>query len=189
MTGAGETFAAFLRLGAEHVWLGFDHLMFLAGLLIVARDGRAVAVVITMFTVAHSLTLGLAALGVVRVRADGVELVIAASIVWVGVENLARRGEPRGRAVVAFGFGLVHGLGFAGVLRDLGLGGGWGALVPLAGFNLGVELGQLAVAGVAVPVWWRLRRRADFAARWQPALSAAVAVAGAAWMVARWPQW
>jgi len=80
MTGAGETFAAFLRLGLEHVWLGFDHLMFLAGLLLVARDGRAVAVVITMFTVAHSLTLGLAALGLVQARADGVELVIEAPL-------------------------------------------------------------------------------------------------------------
>jgi hypothetical protein len=102
------------------------------------------ALVITCFTLAHSVTLGLAALDFVTLSPRLVEPLIAASIVFVGVENLLRRDDPRGRWALTLAFGLIHGFGFAGVLKDAGLGSSGAALlVPLFSFNLGVELGQV----------------------------------------------
>src|SRR4030095_11994348 len=93
-----------------------------------------------------------------------VEPAIAASIVFVGVENLWRRGdEPRGRWALTFAFGLIHGFGFASVLRDLGVGAGaQGIVMPLFTFNLGVELGQVAIASVVLPIVWQLRKTEGF---------------------------
>lgn len=185
-SGAAPGFWAFLKLGVEHIWTGYDHLLFLAGLLLVCQKRRAVLVVITSFTVAHSLTLGAAALGVVNLSPRVVEPMIAASIVFVGVENILRRGEPKARWAVTFLFGLIHGFGFASVLRDLGLGqGGLGLAGPLAGFNLGVEAGQLAVAAVILPVFGVLRKRPAFEKRWMPALSAVVVLVGLFWLIER----
>lgn len=183
---AAETFTAFLRLGIEHILLGVDHLLFLAGLLIVAREWRQLVVVITMFTAAHSLTLGLAAFNVVNLPGRVTEPLIAASILFVGVENILRRGEPRARWAVTFLFGLIHGFGFASVLRELGLGAqGQGIALPLFSFNLGVEIGQLAMAAVAVPLLWMVAERPAYRTRWQPVLSGVVALAGAYWLVLR----
>ncbi len=117
-------FWGFLQLGIAHIWTGYDHLLFLAGLLIVCRRVRTIVGIISSFTVAHSITLGLAATNTVNLPSRVVEPLIAASIFYVGVENLIRRGaEPNGRWAVAFAFGLVHGFGFATVLRELGFGG------------------------------------------------------------------
>ncbi len=187
--GAGElpTAIGFVRLGVEHIWTGYDHLLFLFALLVVCRTFRSIAGIITCFTLAHSLTLALATLNLVTLPARLVEPLIAASIVYVAVENLLRRGaEPRGRWALTFGFGLIHGFGFAGVLRDLGVGGaGDGIALPLFTFNLGVELGQIVIAGAVLPLVWRLRRNPNFVARGVPALSAAVALAGLYWLLAR----
>ncbi|MBL9202016.1 MAG: HupE/UreJ family protein, partial [Opitutaceae bacterium] len=144
----------FFRQGVLHLWTGYDHILFLLALLVVCTRFRDCLVIITSFTVAHSLTLALAALEVLSLPARLVEPVIAASIVYVGVENLLRRGaEPRGRWALTFAFGLVHGFGFAGVLRELGLGaGGQGIALPLLTFNLGVEAGQIAIAAVVLPL-------------------------------------
>jgi hypothetical protein len=115
-----------------------------------------------------------------------IEPLIALSIVYVGVENFLRRGEPRGRWLVTLGFGLVHGFGFAGVLREIGFGGTGNAILwPLAAFNLGVELGQLAVAAVALPVLLALRRRPELARFEVPAASAVVVALGLFWLVQR----
>src|SRR6185295_4944850 len=129
---------------------GYDHLLFLGGLLIACRRFSTMAGIVTCFTIAHSITLALAALDVLAIPSRVVEPLIAASIVFVGIENLVRRGaEPKGRWALTFVFGLVHGFGFASVLRDLGVGrGGHGLLVPLFTFNLGVEVGQVAVAAI-----------------------------------------
>jgi hydrogenase/urease accessory protein HupE len=184
---APMAFGGFLWLGVEHIWTGYDHLLFLFALLVVCRSFRSVATIISCFTLAHSLTLAVATLNVVTLPPRFVEPAIAASIVFVAVENLMRRGaEPRGRAALTFAFGLVHGFGFASVLRDLGLGGvGAGVALPLFAFNAGVEIGQMAIAAVALPIVWQLRRHAFFVARCVPALSGIVGTAGVYWFMAR----
>ncbi len=181
------TFWGFLVLGMEHIWTGYDHLLFLFALLLVCRNFRSTVGIITCFTVAHSLTLALATLEVVNLPSRLVEAVIAASIVYVGVENLVRRGEePKGRWALTFAFGLIHGFGFASVLKQLGVGeGGSGLLLPLFTFNLGVELGQIVVALMVLPVVGRLRENEKFLQRGVPALSAVVALAGLYWLVER----
>jgi len=181
------TFWGFVRLGVEHIWTGYDHLLFLFALLIVCRSFRSIVGIVTCFTVAHSITLALATLDVVNLPARLIEPAIAASIVFVGVENLWRRGEePRGRWALTFAFGLIHGFGFASVLRDLGVGrGSEGIALPLFTFNLGVELGQIVVAAVVLPIVWWLRQRDAFVRRGVPVLSALVALAGLYWLLER----
>ena len=186
-TGGPQTFGGFLKLGVEHIWTGYDHLLFLFGLLVVCRTFRSTVAIISCFTLAHSLTLALATLDYVNLPSRFTEPAIAASIVIVGVENLVRRGaEPRGRWALSFAFGLIHGFGFATVLRDLGVGaGGKGLTMPLFAFNLGVEIGQIAIASLVLPIIWRLRRNEAFDRRAVPALSAIVTVAGIFWFLER----
>lgn len=182
-----QTFWGFIKLGVEHIWTGYDHLLFLFALLVVCRSFRSILAIVTCFTLAHSLTLALATFNVVNLPSRWVEAAIAASIVFVGVENLARRGEePKGRWALTFAFGLVHGFGFASVLRDLGVGaGGQGIAMPLFTFNLGVEIGQIAIAAVVLPLVWQLRRKETFVRRGVPALSLLVTLAGLYWLVQR----
>jgi hydrogenase/urease accessory protein HupE len=174
---------AFVRLGIEHILTGYDHLLFLAALLL--RGGRLVSLlkIITAFTGAHSVTLALAVLGVVTVPDRLVEPVIAASIVWVAVENVLRRDAPPTRWLVSFAFGLVHGFGFASALEPLALPPGRLA-VALLGFNLGVEAGQAMVVAVLVPLLAMMRRTA-----WEPRVvqtaSIVLAAVGFAWLVER----
>ncbi len=180
-------FRAFLLLGVEHIWTGYDHLLFLFGLLLVCATFRSIVAIISCFTLGHSMTLVLATFDLVNVSPTLVEPLIAASIVFVGVENLARRGAaPRGRPALTLVFGLIHGFGFASVLRDLGVGAdGGGYAVPLFSFNLGVELGQLAVAAMVLPIVWRLRENTWFLRRGVPVLSALIAAAGLWWLIER----
>jgi len=176
----------FVRLGIEHILAGFDHLCFLFALLLVTARSREVLAVITTFTAAHSRTLAAAALGVVSLTPKLVEPLIAASIVYVGMENFLLRRRPRSRLVVVFVFGLIHGLGFAGGLIERLPGVTGVAIVPpLIGFNAGVELGQLAVAACLVPLIAWARRRRDFSLRLQPAGSLLIAGAGVVWLVQR----
>jgi hypothetical protein len=150
-----ERFQRFVLLGAKHVLTGYDHLLFLVGVLIACRTLPSMLVVVTTFTVAHSLTLALAVLGHVVVFGRIVEPLIAASIVFVGIENVRRQDALWRRVAITFAFGLVHGLGFAGALDDLQL--RLSALpLTLFAFNLGVELGQLAVTMLALPLLMRL---------------------------------
>jgi hydrogenase/urease accessory protein HupE len=182
----GNSFLEFLKLGVEHILTGYDHLLFLFGLMVVCRDLRSLLTVITCFTVAHSITLALAALDIVRLPGRIVEPMIAASIAYVGVENLLRGDVPKWRSLIAFFFGLVHGLGFADALRELGINSGrFGIVMPLVGFNLGVEIGQLCVAAMVLPILWNLRRKPVFIRRWVPVFSVAVAFAGSYWMIER----
>ena len=185
--GAPPTFFGFVKLGIGHIWTGYDHLLFLFALLVVCGSFRSIVAIVSCFTVAHSLTLALATLNVVNLPSRITEPAIAASVVFVGVENLLRRGvEPRGRWALTFAFGLIHGFGFASVLRDLGVGGrGQGIAMPLFTFNLGVEIGQVAVAAVVLPVVWRLRKNETFARRGPIVFSAMVAAAGLYWLLER----
>jgi len=189
ITAASEvarSLANFLCLGVKHILTGYDHLLFLFGLLLVARGFFSSLGIITSFTVAHSITLALATLHLVQIPSRIVEPLIAASIVFVGIENLLRGDIPTARRVVAFGFGLIHGFGFASALREAGIGSGTGGIVlPLFSFNLGVELGQIMVAALALPIIWKLRENPMFIARWAPACSAAVVLLGSFWFVQR----
>jgi hydrogenase/urease accessory protein HupE len=178
-----SSFVAFVRMGIQHILTGYDHLLFLLGLVLVAKSARSLVGVVTAFTVAHSITLALATTGVWAPSARIVEPAIALSIAYVGVENLRLRDTSK-RWRIALAFGLVHGFGFAGALREIALPR---AEVPVAliGFNLGVELGQLAVLAVVLPVVALLKRKEWFAVRGVRWLSAGVAVAGICWFVQR----
>jgi hydrogenase/urease accessory protein HupE len=181
------TFWGFLWLGITHIWTGYDHLLFLFGLLVVCRSFRSIVGIISCFTVAHSITLALATLNIVTLPSRLVEPMIAASIFYVGVENLLRKGaEPKGRWALTFAFGLIHGFGFASVLRELGIGSnGHGLAMPLFTFNLGVEIGQVSIALIVLPIVWQLRKNPAFVRRGVPILSALVALAGLYWFLER----
>ena len=180
-----NTFFRFLVLGIEHILSGYDHLAFLLALLLAGDTLRRNVKIITSFTVAHSLTLAAATLGLVNIPPAIVEPIIAASIVFVGLENLVRR-RLAARWMVTFVFGLVHGLGFASALRELGVGRlGSRAAIPLLSFNLGVELSQIAIAAVVLPLVWKLAQRPAFALRHVPAVSLLITIAGIYWFFAR----
>jgi len=176
----------------EYLWLGYthilpkglDHILFVLGLFLLSARLRPVLVQVTTFTVAHSLTLALAIFGFVTLPAAVVEPLIALSIVYVGVENLRVRTLTPARLALVFAFGLLHGLGFAGVLAGLAVADA-GIVVPLAGFNVGVEAGQLTVVAVAALTvgWWR-DRPWYHAAVVVPA-STAIALVGLYWTVTR----
>jgi hydrogenase/urease accessory protein HupE len=180
-----STLRQFLLLGVEHILLGFDHLAFLFALLIAGTSFREAAKIITSFTVAHSITLGIATFDLVRLSPQIVEPMIAVSIVYVGLENIFRK-EKRGRWLLTFAFGLIHGFGFASVLRELGIGPQTGGVaIPLVAFNLGVETGQLAIAALILPLIWKLQQRAAFATRGVQVCSALIALAGGYWLIQR----
>jgi hydrogenase/urease accessory protein HupE len=181
-----RSFANFLSLGVKHILTGYDHLLFLLGLLVVARGFFSALSIITSFTIAHSITLAVATLRLVQIPSRIVEPLIAASIVFVGVENLLRGEISKSRRRLTFGFGLIHGFGFASALREAGIASSAGRIVlPLFSFNLGVELGQVMVAAVALPIIWKLRENPMFVARWAPVFSAAVVLLGSFWLVER----
>ena len=182
--GSG-TAAEFLRLGLVHILGGYDHLLFLVALLLGVRRLRSVVTTVTAFTVAHSVTLSMAVLGLVAVPPSLVEPLIAASIVFVGIENLSRE-QVESRWKVTFLFGLVHGFGFAGALRDLGVGAQPGGVaLPLASFNIGVEAGQIAVVLAVWPLLKAMQRTPAWRSRLAPATSMAVVAAGSYWLVER----
>lgn len=178
-----ETFGGFFRLGIEHILTGYDHLLFLFALLLVGGRWRALLAVVTAFTVAHSITLGLAALSIFSLSPRIVEPAIALSIAYVGVENFFVK-VPDRRWLLTFPFGLVHGFGFAGALSEIALPR---AQVPsaLLAFNLGVESGQLAVVAVVLPFILFLRKKTWFLDYGVKALSALVVVAGVVWFIQR----
>ena len=185
----------FLRLGVEHILGGIDHLLFVLCLVLLVDGARRLLATITAFTLAHSVTLALATLGVVRVPSRPVEASIALSIVLLAVELVRRwRGEDAGSTVrrpwlVSFAFGLLHGLGFAGALSAVGLPAGD---IPLALFlfNVGVEVGQIAFVAVVLAViatWrWLVRRGSFVVPRWAPLVPAyAIGCVAAAWLLER----
>ena len=192
-----ERLADEVRSGVWHIWTGFDHLLFLLALLLPAvllpaaaagaRPLRVVAIevlkVVSAFTLAHSLTLTLAGLGLVTLPPRLTESVIALSVLLAALLNL-RRGDAVARWPAAFAFGLVHGFGFAAALGELGASGGALALT-LLGFNLGVELGQLAVVAVFVPLAFAMRQRGWYRSVVVRGGSVAIALLALAWFAER----
>lgn len=179
----GVPFGAMVWMGATHIWTGYDHLAFLFGLVLLGGRPRSLVGVVSAFTVAHSITLGMAVLGVVSVPPAIVEPAIALSIAYVGIEDLFGA-DPAKRWRITFPFGLVHGLGFASALTSLALPR---AQVPLAlfAFNLGVEMGQLAILAAVLPAVLWARRYPAFRVWGVRALSFGLAVAGFLWFFRR----
>lgn len=181
-----QTVATYLRLGFTHIVpLGIDHMAFVLGLFLLGTGWRPLLAQVSAFTLAHSASLALGLLGVVTVPARVVEPLIALSIAWVAVENIVRPAVGPTRVLVVAAFGLMHGLGFAGVLHELGVPDGR-FVTALAAFNIGVEGGQLATIGAAALVASPWRSDAGRFRRWiaVPA-STMLAAAGVAWMVQR----
>lgn len=180
-----HSFREFLLLGITHIATGYDHILFLLGLLMVGGSFKSAIKIITSFTVAHSITLALATMNLINLPPRIIEPLIAVSIIYVGVENMVRRDMDK-RWLLAFGFGLVHGCGFASALRDLGIGSdGTSIVVPLFSFNLGVEMAQMTIAALVLPVIWKLRERPQFVQRLVPAGSCLIALAGTWWLLQR----
>jgi hypothetical protein len=194
-----RAFASFVRQGMHHIWIGYDHIAFLVLLLLPAvlraridawegaTDLREVTWrilrIVTAFTAAHSITLSLAALGVLVPRERPIEILIAASVVAAGLVNLVPRLAVHG-TWIAFSFGLIHGFGFANVLRELGLPSGTVA-ASLAGFNVGVELGQLAIVAMVLPLVYRQRAATFYQQRFVPVTSIAAAMLALGWLLQR----
>jgi hypothetical protein len=200
--------ASYAGLGVEHLWAGLDHLLFVAGLTLLLGATRRLLIAITAFTAGHSATLALAALGVVRVPQDLVELAIAATLVVLALA-LARQ-EPRGAphpssspprgvarrpALLPFGFGLLHGLGFAGALTELGLPP---HAIPLAlfSFNLGIEVGQLGIVAALLAATAAVQRaarpraaRARLLALAHEGATSAIGALGVFWCLDRASAW
>ena len=175
----------FVASGIHHILIGPDHMLFLVGLLLLGGSVRKLVVVVSAFTLAHSITLSVAALNIFDPPSRIVEPAIALSIVFIGVDNLIVRGGRDVRAWIAFGFGFVHGFGFAGVLREMGLESralAW----SLLSFNLGVEIGQLFVVIIVATALAALRMRSETAGRRLAVVgSIGVIAAGAFWFVER----
>jgi hydrogenase/urease accessory protein HupE len=174
---------AFFKMGIEHILTGYDHLVFLFGLVLLRARLKELLAVVTAFTLAHSITLAIAVLGVLTPSPRFVEPAIALSIAYVGVENFfVKDGSKRWR--ITFPFGLIHGFGFAGALQEIDLPRGQ---VPaaLVSFNLGVEAGQLFALALVLPMVILIRQKDWFEPRGVRVLSGAVALAGGVWFVLR----
>jgi hypothetical protein len=183
--GALAVMRTFVPSGIQHILIGPDHILFLIGLLLLGGGWNALVRIVTAFTIGHSITLSLAALGIVSPPARLIEPAIALSIVFVGADNLVRGGGRDLRAWIALAFGLVHGFGFANVLREFGLPRealGW----SLFSFNAGVEIGQLAIVLAVATLLAAIRRRSDVIGyRVAYAGSVVVIAAGSYWFVER----
>ncbi len=201
------SFIGWVREGIKHILLGFDHVLFVVGLVVIVRRFKELALVVTSFTLAHSITLALGATGMVSVASRLVESLIAASIVYVAWDNFRRFGrrqaddsenelpaeqetenQPQGktprRHFLTFGFGLVHGFGFASVLTELGL-PTRGLLGALFGFNVGVELGQLALVAPLYPLVRMLHKNPEHELLLVRISSLLIGGLGALWLVDR----
>lgn len=185
---AGEKssmFKDFLVLGVEHILTGYDHLLFLFALLIVTHRFWSAFGIITFFTIAHSITLAIAGMNLMTIPSTIVEPLIAASIIYVGAENLIVK-KPKGRKYLTFAFGLIHGFGFAAVLQEMNITSiETGILVPLFSFNLGVETGQLIVTSISLPIIWWLHTKPLVEKYFVPVSSVFVCLAGSYWLIER----
>jgi hydrogenase/urease accessory protein HupE len=184
-SGTADRIWLFVKEGVHHIFIGFDHILFIVGLTLAARDLKRLAVVVTAFTIAHSITLALASLDLLRVDLGLAEALIALSVAYVGFENVVR--EPQHRWVLAFVFGLVHGVGFSSVLGELVSITRMDAAARrelLFGFNVGVEVGQLAIVCALYPVLAWLRR-GERHRRVVRVASLGILVVGSYWFVER----
>jgi hypothetical protein len=181
VTPLTEQISQYFQLGVKHIFLGYDHIAFLLALLFVKR-GWDLLKIITAFTVAHTLTLTLAVLQIIKLPPQLVDVGIAATIMYVAAENLWTK-DTRHRWKITFGFGLVHGFGFASVLRELGLPSN-GLARSLVSFNLGVEAAQGVIIASLWPLLWWINRQ-PWAGRVRVGTSVVIFLFGAAWFIER----
>ena len=198
-TSAWSSFVDFLKHGVWHIWIGIDHILFLVALLLpsvltrqqegwrpVGSFGEAlwsVAKIVTLFTLAHTITLSLAALNIITLPSRLVESVIAASVVVAAINNIVPIFR-KNLGLVVFGFGLFHGFGFASVLQHL-TSNATNLVADLAGFNIGVEIGQLAIVLVLFPILFFIRNSAAYIRFILPALSIVIGLLAAGWLIER----
>ena len=173
---------SFLKLGIEHIFIGIDHILFLLALIVIGGRFKQLVKIVTAFTLAHSVTLALAALQIVTPPTRLIESLIALTIVYVASENLWVT-KADYRWVITGAFGLVHGFGFANVLRELGL-PKKGFIASLVTFNLGVEIGQIVIVSLMWPLVWALSRSKHRRAI-VSLLSSAIALVGLGWFLQR----
>lgn len=182
----------FTWMGIEHIFTGPDHMLFIVALLLISTSFRSLVKTLTGFTIAHSITLILSALSVISLNNRLVDIFIALSIIYVGLENIYSKSADRRRFWLAAAFGLVHGFGFSASLREVGLpqeGLAW----CLLSFNLGVEIAQIAICAVSFPILLRLKAKFEHQAKnggmpWPKAMHIAswcVVAAGSYWMIER----
>lgn len=180
------SFTDFFKLGVEHILTGYDHLLFLFALLAVTHSFWPALRIITFFTIAHSITLACAGLNIIELPSSFVEPVIAITIIYVALENIFRGDHPKGREWLTFGFGLIHGFGFASVLREMGISSGeTGILLPLLSFNLGIETGQISVAAIVLPLIWWINNNVLIAGKLLKGCSISVCLMGTYWLLER----
>ncbi len=180
------TFTDFFKLGIGHILTGYDHLLFLFALLAVTHSFWPALKIITFFTIAHSITLACAGLNIIELPSSFVEPVIALTIIYVAIENVIRGDHPKGRQWLTFGFGLIHGFGFASVLREMGISSGeTGILMPLLSFNLGIETGQITVAAIVLPMIWWINNNVKIAEKLLRGCSLSVCLMGTYWLLER----
>ncbi len=188
--GALAVLGQYLALGVEHIWFGVDHLLFLLGLLLLVRGWRSTLYTVSAFTLAHSLTLAAAALELVAIPTEPVEICIALSVLLLALETTrgADSATRRWPWLVAFGFGLLHGLGFASALSEIGLPAN-SVAVALLGFNLGVELGQVAVVAAVALGQLLTRSRASLQVMVAQAATWVLGVSSVYWLLERVSGW
>jgi len=181
-----QSFLDYIIIGFEHIIpLGLDHILFVIGIYLLSQAWRALLWQVSAFTLAHTITLALATLGLVNVSPSIVEPLIALSITYVAIENLFHHSLSKGRIALVFGFGLLHGLGFAGVLGEIGLNPD-AFITSLIAFNVGVELGQLAVIALMFALLGFWLGKTKYWERWvRIPLSLVIALIGAYWFVER----
>lgn len=184
-TSAARGVGSWIVIGVEHIFKGIDHIAFLLAVLLIGGTWKRVLLLVTSFTIAHSITLAIVALGLVTLSDElgrWVEILIAASICWVVVENVVLK-DHRHRVFLTFGFGLIHGFGFASVLMELGL--GRSVASGLLGFNLGVELGQALIVALFFPVIRYVSKRPTVNLWTLRVGSGAIFFAGLLWLIER----
>ena len=180
-----STFQSFLRQGFVHVLpLGLDHILFVLGLFLLSRELKPLLLQVTMFTLAHTITLGMATLGMVNVSGSIVEPIIALSIAIVALENIFFPGYKPSRLGIVFVLGLIHGLGFAGALGDLNVSNST-LITALVGFNIGVEFGQLAVIALAFAATFAIKQPENYRKFIVIPVSTLIAVMGLYWTFER----
>ena len=181
-----ETVLDYIIIGFEHILpAGLDHILFIIGLFLLSPRLKPLLWQVTMFTLAHSLTLGLAMTGVIALPAQIVEPLVALSIAWIGIENIRRARLENSRLIIIFLFGLLHGLGFAGVLSEFGMPRD-SFLVALISFNIGVEFGQLAIILMAFVAVYAIMHRQELYRRIVVIpVSALITLTGLFWTIER----
>ncbi|MBC8500160.1 MAG: HupE/UreJ family protein [Nanoarchaeota archaeon] len=181
-TGNLARAANFIKLGIHHIFIGYDHIAFLIGIIIIIISFKQAVKIVTAFTIAHSITLILSALDIFTIPQMVAEAIIALSIAYVGFENLYFK-EIKRRWLVAFSFGLFHGFGFSSVLKEIGIPKDF-AIVSLLSFNVGVEIGQIVIVALILPMIWYIRRY-KWHGEFKKTISGTILVLGIYWLITR----